>query len=214
MIRVHKRRKAPLSLKQKRSWRGQDVERALLDDQHGKCYLCERECVTDYQVDHLLCRAKRPDRTFTWGNLLLSCGYCNQKKGDNYDNILNPVTQEVEKLIRQEMDYAASRVNFTTVSANPRTGCTIRLLNSIFNGTQRLRTQREQRFYDYLLSRIAMFERLVAAWLLSPSAGLARAIGAELSAKSEFLGLKYWIILSKAELQREFGHHLSRFSKL
>lgn len=214
MIKVHKRRKAPPSLSLKKSWRGQDVESALLADQHGKCYLCERECVTDYQTDHLQSRAKRPDRTFAWGNLLLSCSYCNKKKGDNYDNILNPVTQEVEKLIRQEMDYAASRVNFTPVSLTARTGCTIHLLNNIFNGTSRLRSQREQRFYDYLLSRISTFERLVAAWLLTPSAELAEGIEAELSEKSEFLGIKYWIILSKPELQRGFGHHLRRFSKL
>ncbi len=91
MIRIFKHPDSPQSLERQKSWNEDDVTIQLMSDQHNKCYLCERKLVTDFQVEHLRSRAKFPELSFHWTNLICSCSYCNGKKSNVFDNILNPV---------------------------------------------------------------------------------------------------------------------------
>ncbi len=104
MIRIAKKNEAPRSLTQSGKWNKDDVNRMLLEDQHSKCYLCERELVTDFQVEHFKSRAHHPELTYEWSNLLCSCFYCNGKKSNAFDNILNPVKRDIEESIYQWID--------------------------------------------------------------------------------------------------------------
>lgn len=46
-----------------KAYNGEDVYRQLLADQDEKCYICEREMVTDYDIEHLYGQKKYPELT-------------------------------------------------------------------------------------------------------------------------------------------------------
>lgn len=60
MIRVSKSDAVPTSLSTSSQYNGEDVVRQLCADQHQKCYLCERTCITDYEVEHWHSKANYP----------------------------------------------------------------------------------------------------------------------------------------------------------
>ena len=209
MIRVYKHNKAPDSLAKKVSWAEDDVINQLQEDQHGKCYLCERIQITDFQVEHHKSRHNFPDLTYEWTNLFWSCSYCNGKKLSNFDNLINPATQNIEELIQQSFDFPNAKAVFSaTGPSSEQLISTITILEKIFNGTNRIRTKREQRFYDYAISKITSFQNMVTDWLDDNSKENEDAIIEELKVESEFLGFKYWIIQSNESLLATFGKYI------
>lgn len=210
MIRVYKHDESPNSLAKRTSWKGTDVETQLQSDQHGKCYLCERVQITDFQVEHLISRDNSPGLTYEWSNLFWSCSYCNGKKSSSFDNLLNPAAENIEDLIYQSFDFPNAKAVFTSIGkSSEQITSTISLLDRIFNGTSRLRTIREQRFYDYAISKITSFQKMVTDWLNDNSKENKDAIIEELNIKSELLGFKYWIIKSNELLFRTFGEYIT-----
>ena len=161
MIQIYKSSTSPKSLETGHQYNGQDVQRQLFADQHGKCYLCEEKVVTNYHIDHLLSQAQHPDKTTDWSNLLLTCSYCNQKKSNAYDQIVNPLNFPIETLIKQEVDYQRNIAIYEGPDDKDIVGIdeTIKLLSSIFNGKAPARQVREEKFYEYFLSRINLFQK-------------------------------------------------------
>lgn len=210
MIRVYKHQEAPDSLAKKSSWTEEDVINQLQSDQHGKCYLCERVQITDFQVEHHKSRNNFPALTYDWTNLFWSCSYCNGKKLSYFNNLLNPVEHNIEDLIHQSFDFPNAKVVFSAVFApTEQILSTMTILERIFNGTGKIRTKREQRFYDYALSKITSFQDMVTAWLNNKSKENEDAIIKELNIESEFLGFKYWIIKSNESLLGTFGKYIN-----
>lgn len=210
MIRIYKHPEPPQSLTKQTSWSDEDVVCQLKSDQEGKCYLCERKLVTDFQVEHHKSRTNYPDLTYRWANLFWCCGYCNGKKSANYDNLLNPVEENVEELIEQRFDFPDSQVIFMSSSASVPVPVesTIELLDKLFNGSSKLRKLREQQFYDYAKSRITSFQDIVLTWLDNPTEEIKNVILEQLNIESEFLGFKYWIIKSNKRLLETFGENI------
>ena len=52
MIKERKNEKEPSSLLTTSQYDGEDVKAQLLEDQHGKCYICERKMGTDFEIEH------------------------------------------------------------------------------------------------------------------------------------------------------------------
>lgn len=71
-----------------------------------------------------------------------------------------------------------------------------------------IRTKREQRFYDYAMSKITSFQNMVTDWLNDKSQENEDAIIEELKVESEFLGFKYWIIKSNESLFSTFSRYI------
>lgn len=209
MIRIYKNDNAPESLSKRTSWKGEDVIRLLHTDQNGKCYLCERFLTTDFQVEHHKSRGHFPELTYEWSNLFCCCSYCNSKKSASFDDLLNPADDNIEELIHQSFDFPNAKVLFSNAGGDsPQTDATIALLCRIFNGTNRIRTLREQRFYDFAMSRITSFQGMVITWIKTGSDESEKAIIEELDICSEFLGFKYWIIRSNEALFEKFGKYV------
>lgn len=200
MIRVAKNTVAPSSLSTTKAYDGEDVKQTLLIDHFEKCYICERHLVTDYQVEHLNSKAPRQD----WSNLFLSCGYCNQKKSNRHDGIIDPVNNNVEEMISQEIDYSNKKAVFSSHSASAQISPTIELLSKVFNGKNGMREKKEERFFEYCMSAVIHFQTLVSSYLLTKDIIVRNAIEEELSIKRELLGFKYWIIQSNPVLIAEF----------
>lgn len=209
MIRIYKHPIVPSSLLLRKSWNEEDVIGQLQSDQNCKCYICERIQVTDFQVEHHRSRTNHPTLTFEWSNLFWASSYCNAKKSSSFDNLLNPVENNIEDIIHQSFDFLNSKAVFSNTEAETEgTEETIAFLTRVFNGTNGLRTIREQRLYDYAISKITSFQKMVINWLSNSNDETQNAIIEELDIKSEFLGFKYWIIKSNETLFSTFRDYI------
>lgn len=208
MIRVFKSEESPESLSHRKGYNVDDVTGQLLEDQEGKCYLCERTNCTDYEVDYRHSRSQYPDEVYDWNNLLLICGYCNKKKSGNFDDIVDPLKVNVEELITQryiprEKRAAFELVQETTSDTAPKR--TIALLDRIFNGTKSTRTRREERFFEYFMSEMNTFNRAAVNYLESQSDEDRQVVIELLGREKEFLGFKYWVVMRNSRLKETFG---------
>lgn len=205
MIRVLKSEFVPNSLETTSQYNGEDVVKQLHIDQNGKCYLCERHSGTDYQVEHRLSQAHFSQDRLNWDNLLLGCSYCNKKKSNNYDNIVNPTHVNVEEVISQRINYETKMAVFDRVdnmSLYKTIDETIELLGRIYNGTGRIRKHREELFFYDFISEMNKFNKAVCDYLSDPSVDNDSRIRKLLSIEQEFLGFKYWIIKDNDMLEK------------
>lgn len=205
MIRVAKSEKVPESLSTTIRYDGEDVQVALNQDQLQKCYLCERKRVTDYEIEHLRSRDNYPEKEQEWTNLFLGCGYCNRRKSATYDDILDPANYNVEEIIEQRMDCAAKKAIFSTAHKDLSSQKTVELLNRIHNGKNGLRTTREEQFFEYVMAQMNQFNYLIMNFLLNPSEENARYVSEGLQSDKEFLGFKYWTIMTNDTLKLRFA---------
>lgn len=200
MIRVHKTTGFLCNNREK-------TTKQILLDQHDKCYLCERICSTDFEIEHHHSQVNYPEDTNVWDNLFLSCSYCNGKKHHYFDGILHPSSENIEDLIEHQNDFLDKKVIFTPLTNSDAVRQTSELLLRIFNGTEQgLRKIREERFYEYFLLKINHFLSLVSAYL-DGELNKHNAIIDELAIDNEFLGFKYWIIKDNPRLYNDFGIH-------
>lgn len=198
MIRVRKSADVPLSLLHTSAYNGEDVQKQLLEDQHKKCYICEREVEPNYHIEHL--DSNNPNRR-DWNNLFLSCGYCNERKSNCFDGILNPVNENIENIIEQRIQY--DRAAFYSKDNSINVTETIHLLERIFNGkSQRsiLRNRHEEVFFDKVITILNDFQRKVSDFLINKTDDTKRVVKEDLSLDSELLGFKYWIIKDNPQL--------------
>lgn len=207
MIRVAKDPNAPQSLTTTKAYDGEDVKCQLFIDHFEKCYLCERHLCTDFEIEHHKSRTHYPNLIQDWNNLYLTCRYCNSKKLENFDNTLHPATVNIEDDIIHDIDFRNKQAKFTATSANPRPEHqeTIELLTRIHNGTGKSRKIKEERFFEYIISKINDFLLLVSNYLNDTTTENEDLIRRELQINCECLGFKYWIIKNNATLYPIFA---------
>lgn len=177
----------------------------LLADQHDKCYICERNRDTDYEIEHHKSQTNYPDLIQEWNNLFLGCGYCNRKKSSSFDNTLNPSICNIEDEIEQRIDFSSKKALFNSINNDAQHNETIALLDRIFNGTKRVRTFKEERFFEHVLSVINRFQDIIYKYLENPNNDTEKAVKDELAIDKEMLGFKYWIIRDTPTLNRAFA---------
>lgn len=209
MIRVFKSQSAPATLTTTKAYDGEDVKRQLLQDHYDKCYICERARDTDFEIEHHQSQTHHSELLQEWKNLLLSCSYCNGKKLQHYDKILNPLTVNIEDEIEQTIDYANKKAEFAVLGNSTASHDeTIKLLERVFNGTNKLRKIKEERFFEYFVSVMNRFQALAGLYLEAPTSQNEKAVRDELGIDKEFLGFKYWIIKSNVQLTTTFGDNI------
>ena len=210
MIREYKHKSAPASLVAQIKYDGQDVLDQLFADQHDKCYLCEMKVKQFYQVEHLKSQEHFEELKFNWTNLLLSDGYCNGKKKENFDDILNPNQVNIEDVIEQRIDSINRTALFVSSDTSIPTQQTIKLLNRIFNGTYspKLRKKREEEFYKEVEQKFNAFNKIVLDYLTNPNLQTENAVREELAIDKELLGFKYWVIKDTPKLLAVFANDI------
>ena len=208
MIRVYKCPEEPSSLKRTSKYDGEDVKIQLITDQHKKCYICERQRITDFEIEHYKSQKNYPDLIRDWDNLFMGCSYCNDKKLNFFDNILNPIDSNIEETIEQRIDYDNKRAVFKSDINDNQHNNTIELLNRIYNGTSHIRKIKEKQFFEYALSVINRFLELAFHFLEKPSLENEKAVRDELAIDREMLGFKYWIIRDNPTLLKVFAQDI------
>lgn len=187
------------------------VDKPLYEDQHGKCYICGRRLCTDMTIDHLKAVKYHRGLATAWKNLYLSCSYCNLVKGGGYEMLLNPSTNNIARVIRQEVDFEGNRFVFTPADAKDKKQFeTARLLESVFNENFRMFSLKRRNFHLYAMRKMREFKDLCEAYLKDDGTEAGDAIRRELSEESEFLGLKYWMIAGDEKLRLDFAKEISQ----
>ena len=175
MIREKKSENVPASLLKTQLYNGEDVKRQLMEDQHEKCYICERKLTTDFEIEHFKSQNKYPDLAREWSNLFLACGYCNRKKSDSFDN---------------------NEAIFQSLVADKQHDNTVEMLNMLYNGKEcvKLRSIKEERFFNYAKQQVISFLRIIYDYIMNPTKENYDLVTEALAIDKEFLGFKYWII--------------------
>ena len=208
MIRVRKNPNTPLSLSTTKAYDGADVLQQLEDDHHKKCYLCERKLCTEFQVEHHKSEKNYPHLIQDWNNLFWACGYCNGKKGKRFDNLLDPTTTNIEDEIMQVMDFSQKQASFTSLVQTDAHDATCEFLSRIHNGTNKLRTKREENFFESVMGIINSFYRVVCQYLNAPTEENQALVRESLQINEECLGFKYWIIKNHPKLSVTFANDI------
>lgn len=207
MIRVYKSDIIPSSLTSTNKYDGDDVQRQLNQDQHEKCYLCERKLVTDYEEEHKQSQTNCIEKKTDWNNLFLACGYCNRRKSSKFDYIVSPSLINIEDIITQRIDYSNKKVLFDSQEHNFSICETIRLLKRLFNGKDGLRIYKEEKFFEYFISKMNSFKKFIDDYLEKPTDYNESVIQELLDINQEFLGFKYWIIMDNPILKDKFSKY-------
>lgn len=206
MIRVRKSLVGPADLTTK-GYSCDAVHRAILDDQDGKCYLCERSLTTDFQVEHLQSQDNFPEQKDIWNNLFIACGYCNQKKSCNFDDICNPSKYNLEQEISQRVSFATNKAEFSIKVTGEAHQKTETLLRRLYNGTQpRMRNCREERFWNAFVQQMNVFQAALNRYI--EVGDNEKEIVAMLDVKSENLGFKYTMLSENPALLEKFSGNI------
>lgn len=203
MIRERKSEKVPSSLLNTSQYDGEDVKEQLLKDQHGKCYICEHKMGTDFEIEHFKSKNNNPELRQEWTNLFLACGYCNKKKSSSFDDNLYPLDTNIEDEIEQRIDFSSNKASFVTTIDDVPHQNTVRMLHVFYNGKQKMRVIKEERFFDEAKQKMNRFLEKVNTFLMEPTPANRALVAAELSIEQEMLGFKYWVIRDN-HLETEF----------
>ena len=203
MIRVRKSENVPSSLLITSQYDGEDVKAQLLEDQHEKCYICERKLGTDFEIEHFKSKNNYPELRQEWTNLFLACGYCNRKKSSSFDDNLYPLDTNIEDEIEQRIDFSSNKASFVTTIDDVPHQNTVRMLHVFYNGKKKMRVIKEERFFDEAKQKMNRFLEKVNTFLMEPTPANRALVAAELSIEQEMLGFKYWVIRDN-HLEAEF----------
>lgn len=206
MIQQKKSVPPPESLQTGRTCRGGDVIAILGSDQHEKCYLCESKTYQSAEIDHLKSRKHYPELACDWENLFLVCGYCNKKKGDDFDDIVNPLLCPVEELLDIVPDFITKRVDINILREWDGAENTQLLLHRIHNGTQAgMRKYNERMFFERFSEEMMNFTDVVNTYAHHQTDSNRKAVVAMLHISRPFLAAKLSLLRQNTRLMNDFS---------
>lgn len=184
----------------KTSYNTENVNQALIEAFHGKCYICENKNATSFQIEHLIPHKENLDLKYDWNNLFWSCAHCNNIKLDKYDPIIDCTKEDVEKKIafRKEGYFGtAEKFVFVPLDGDEKTQNTIQLLNDAYYGTTPQKIIEAKILRKNLRENISRFKNYVREYLEATGEDkedLELVIKKELGDNSEFTAFKRWLV--------------------
>lgn len=193
------------------SYNTKEVNAALQEMFHKKCYICENNNVTSYQIEHLIPHKGNVDLKYDWNNLFLSCAHCNNTKLGKYDPILNCTKEDVDKKIRFRKEGFFGKKEefvFDALDSREETKNTINLLQDIYYGTTPQKIMEAKNLRKNLRNDIAKFKEYVREYEEAEDEDkedLRCLIKEELGEKSSFTAFKRWLIRDNKEFFPELA---------
>ncbi len=211
MRRVNKSVDTPVSLQAAdcSNYNGLDVQHALIIDHHEKCYLCEQKTGKSFEIEHLKAKATGyyPELKYKWFNLFLSCPYCNGRKPNDFD-LLDPVSNDIEDIISHRLDLTTKSITLISLNLGVQEDYTVRLLDKLFNGKDKLRDIKGGILYRDLEREIVFFLGLLNDYKTLGNPENKQKVIDSLLITKEFLAFKYWIIKDNSSLYNDFGEYM------
>lgn len=210
MIRLRKDSNVPDSLLKDNcnSYSEEDVQKQIDIDHDGKCYICEKIVNNDFQIEHLKPKNKYLELKYEWTNLLLSCPFCNQRKSSGFDDILNPLEENIECIVSHGVDFVNGKIDLSSDRNDAATLNTINLIERLFNGKAGLRKLKEEKLYQYFAIHIRLFLRAVNKFIVDSSDVNKNLVIDYLKIDKEFLAFKYYIIVCSDNLFDVFHDYI------
>lgn len=189
----------------------------LVADFKNKCYLCEGKVLSTMNVEHF--KPHRGDKRlkFSWDNLFLACGHCNNTKSDRFGNILNctVLSDHVETRLKYTIQpFPADTVHIDPLSDDERVLETQQLLIAIYNGTTPLKRLEAHNLRLALIKEVVDFQWNLEAYFDDTNNEADRSyyrekIEQQLSRAAPFTAFKRWIVRDSAKYLEAFRHALA-----
>lgn len=187
------------------SYNTSEVNAALQEMFHKKCYICENNNITSYQIEHLIPHKGDMTLKYDWNNLFLSCAHCNNTKLGKYDPILDCTKEAVDEKIRFRKEGFFGRQEefvFEALDSNEETQNTVNLLRDVYYGTTPQKIMEAKNLRKNLRKDLANFKEYVREYEEAEDEDkedLRCLIKEELGEKSSFVAFKRWLIRDNRE---------------
>lgn len=211
--KTEKAKKAIDSLKTEKAKNGSynipEVNAALREMFHGKCYICENRQITSYQIDHLIPYRGDVDLKYDWNNLFLACAHCNNTKLDKFDHIIDCTKEDVEKLIafrRKGYFGTDEKLIFDMLDSGTETQNTVELLQEVYYGSTPQKKMEATILRRTLRKDLSEFKEYVREYKEAEDEekeDLKCLLQQHLSDSSSFAAFKRWLIRDNKEVYPE-----------
>lgn len=178
----------------------EEVNAALNEIFHGKCYICEGKDITSCQIEHLIPHRNNKELKYDWNNLFWSCAHCNNIKLDKYEPILDCTKVEVDELIAfRKTGYFGTeeRLVFEPLCEGEAVDNTIQLLQDAYYGTTPQKRLEAKVIRKHLRNELRNFKDFVREYQEAEGEDKKDAfllIKTRLKANSPFAAFKRWLI--------------------
>lgn len=187
------------------SYNTPEVNAALREMFHGKCYICENKQITSYQIEHLVSHRGNADLKYDWNNLFLACAHCNNTKLDKIDC----TKENVEALIAfRRTGYFGTdeKLLFEKLDDRIEVENTIKLLQEVYYGSTPQKKMESTILRRMLRKELSAFKEYVREYHEAEDEekeDLKYLLQKELRDSSPFAAFKRWLIRDNREVYAE-----------
>ena len=191
------------------SYNTPEVNAALREMFHGKCYICENKQITSYQIEHLVSHRGNADLKYDWNNLFLACAHCNNTKLDKYEPIIDCTKENVEALIAfRRTGYFGTdeKLLFEKLDDRIEVENTIKLLQEVYYGSTPQKKMESTILRRMLRKEFSAFKEYVREYYEAEDEekeDLKYLLQKELRDSSPFAAFKRWLIRDNREVYAE-----------
>lgn len=199
-----KAQKAIMSLQEAKrkgsSYNTPEVNSALREMFHNKCYICENKQITSYQIEHLFPHQGNIELKYDWNNLFLACAHCNNTKLDKYNPIIDCTKENVERKIAfRKRGYFGieEELVFEGLDSMPETINTGNLLYEVYYGSTPQKEMEARILRKMLRKELSEFKEYVREYKEAEGEekeDLKYLIKQQLADSSPFAAFKRWLI--------------------
>lgn len=182
-----------------------EVNEALREMFHGKCYICENKEITSYQIEHLRPHRGAAELKYDWDNLFLACSHCNNTKLARFEPIIDCTREDVEKLIAfRKKGYFGTdeELLFDLLDFREETVNTQGLLREVYYGSTAQKKMEARILRKALRKELSAFKEYVREYQEAEEdekVDLEYLLKKELSDSSAFAAFKRWLIRDHRE---------------
>lgn len=196
-----------------------EVNAALQEMFHGKCYICENKQITSYQIEHLYPHHQNMDLKYDWNNLFLACAHCNNIKLGKYDPILNCTEENIEELIAfRKKGYFGTEEEllFEILDFREETINTQKLLYEVYYGSTPQKKMEAKILRRVLRKELAKFKEYVREYQEAEDEekeDMKCLLRRQLEDGSPFAAFKRWLIRDNKETYPELFSYIKPYPK-
>lgn len=191
-----------------------EVNEALREMFHGKCYICENKQITSYQIEHLIPHQGNIELKYDWNNLFLSCAHCNNIKLDKFDPIIDCTKENVEELIAfRKTGYFGTdeKLCFDRMDSRIETVNTVKLLQEVYYGSTPQKKMEAKILRRILRKELSDFKEYVREYKEAENEekeDLKALLKQHLGDGSPFAAFKRWLIRDNKEAYPELSAYI------
>ena len=202
------------------SYNTPEVNAALKEMFHGKCYICEDKESSSYQIEHLIPHRRNVELKYDWNNLFLACAHCNNIKLDKFDPIIDCTKENVEERIafRKEGYFGTDeKLIFDMLDSRIEIQNTVKLLHEVYYGSTPQKKIEAKIIRKRLRKELSEFKERVRDYKEAEGEerdDLKYLLQKQLKDSSPFVAFKRWLIRDNKEAYPELLAYIDRDTRM